>query len=513
MKKELDGAPQSTYTWNDYAFQSPLIIDYLARLNGVRRKNIAEPFTYCDLGCGNAMSILTFAAAMPHAEFYGVDINPQHIQNANSLAKAGGLKNIHLIESSFKDLLQQKLPQFDYIAMHGVVSWINTTAYAELLEVIKKFIKPGGVVYISYNAMPGSSDTEPLQYLLKMLHDQSSAENEVERLREAVKVVDTLTQLGAGYLKHPNVVNRVDELFKKDSAYLIHEYVVDEWHTFYFNDICRDMATCGLKYLGQSNLMANNDLLHIPRNFLPILQQQSANREQLLDYIVDRNFRADVYIAAETEIVTNQENREKLIADVKVSVSSNVDWINGKVECPRPQGMPPEFASTIIELAYNEAITIADMLSSEKLKLYKQQDLLKVIKYLISTEQLTLAFDAMREVGATDFSGRIKISKYNFAVLEFCINHKLTLSLSGSVTIRGAKLQLFDMVMLYAVCAYDPDDIVKRTIELFKKLNIVIHSAEKEPLNDDELQKFIELHLSRFREFMLPKLYALKVIL
>ncbi len=44
------------YTTYYFAQQSPTVLDYAARLHGAKGCDLSQPFTYCDLGCGNGLT-------------------------------------------------------------------------------------------------------------------------------------------------------------------------------------------------------------------------------------------------------------------------------------------------------------------------------------------------------------------------------------------------------------------------------------------------------------------------
>ena len=43
----------------------------------------------------------------------------------------------------------------DFVGLHGVWSWISNANRAAVVEFLRRKLKPGGVLYISYNASPG----------------------------------------------------------------------------------------------------------------------------------------------------------------------------------------------------------------------------------------------------------------------------------------------------------------------------------------------------------------------
>jgi SAM-dependent methyltransferase len=101
--------------------------------------DIANPFRYADLGCGNGVTALVVAATMPHADVWAFDFNPAHIHSGRDVARRAGLTNIHFEEASFEDLACRPpgaLPMFDYIAAHGVISWISHENKRHVFDVI-----------------------------------------------------------------------------------------------------------------------------------------------------------------------------------------------------------------------------------------------------------------------------------------------------------------------------------------------------------------------------------------
>jgi len=58
------------------------------------------------------------------------------------------------------------LPDFDFITLHGIYSWISPENRRTIVEFMRRKLKPGGIVYISYNCMPGWAGMMPLRRLL-----------------------------------------------------------------------------------------------------------------------------------------------------------------------------------------------------------------------------------------------------------------------------------------------------------------------------------------------------------
>src|SRR5262249_34386939 len=136
------------------------------------------------------------AAANPHIEVHAMDFNPAHIAGAKALAEEGGLSNVHFYDDSFEDFIHRPdLPTFDIIALHGVFSWVSPARRAEIVALIRKKLATGGLVYVSYNAMPGAGLIVPLRRLMSE-HAERGAGSRLARIEKAVQFADTVRQAG-----------------------------------------------------------------------------------------------------------------------------------------------------------------------------------------------------------------------------------------------------------------------------------------------------------------------------
>jgi cyclopropane fatty-acyl-phospholipid synthase-like methyltransferase len=68
-----------------------------------------------DLGCGDGRIVIA-AAAKCGARGIGVDIDPQHIDNANRLAKSAGVA--HLVEFRVQDATQTELSSATVVSLY-----------------------------------------------------------------------------------------------------------------------------------------------------------------------------------------------------------------------------------------------------------------------------------------------------------------------------------------------------------------------------------------------------------
>ena len=108
----------TSYTHGFYTELTPNRLQFVNLLRGIAAScDVADAFTYVELGCGNGLSTTLLAAANPQGKFIGVDFNPTHIHHARQLAQKGRVDNVTFLENSFAELLDQGLPQADIIAL------------------------------------------------------------------------------------------------------------------------------------------------------------------------------------------------------------------------------------------------------------------------------------------------------------------------------------------------------------------------------------------------------------
>ena len=150
------------YTFGYYAELNPLRVRLAFLAAGLAPPACA---TACELGFGQGLSINVHAAASG-AQWFGTDFNPAHARYAQELARASGA-DAHLYDQSFAEFCgRADLPDFDYIGVHGIWSWVSDENRATIADFLRRKLKTGGVLYISYNTQPGWAAMVPMRELL-----------------------------------------------------------------------------------------------------------------------------------------------------------------------------------------------------------------------------------------------------------------------------------------------------------------------------------------------------------
>src|SRR5271154_3160668 len=141
------------YCHGYYPYLNPLRLQ-LAFLNA----GLVAPavLSACELGFGQGESMNLHAAAST-TQWFGTDFNPAHASFAQELAAASGAA-ANFFDQPFIDFCgRADLPNFDFIGMHGVWSWISDQNRSIIVDFIRRKLKAGGVLYISSNPPPANA--------------------------------------------------------------------------------------------------------------------------------------------------------------------------------------------------------------------------------------------------------------------------------------------------------------------------------------------------------------------
>lgn len=290
---------------------APAWLDHVAVLSGVAPPLRRDGFTWCDLGCGQGVTAVMLAAMYPAGEFHGIDMMPAHIDHARRLATEADVANAKFHAADFGAAADLELPRFDYIVVHGVYTWVNAQVRADLRSFIDFHLKPGGLVYLSYNALPGRAADLPLQRLVRALGDSLDG-NSIERVVAALKVVQSVSDLKVHSLTTSPMLARINQARDNDAiAYLAHELLAPHWEPLAVTDLRADMALIGLEPVGSATLVENYDsfvLKKAARAALADIEDPNL-REFVRDFFLDQAFRRDVFARGAARLGGDDQRR------------------------------------------------------------------------------------------------------------------------------------------------------------------------------------------------------------
>ncbi|MCB1760829.1 MAG: class I SAM-dependent methyltransferase [Gammaproteobacteria bacterium] len=206
-----------------------------------------------ELGCATGGNIIPLAWHHPQSRFLGVDLSAAQIDAGRALLERLRLDNIELRQGDILEL-DERLGRFDYIVVHGVYSWVPQPVRAHLLELAPRLLAPAGLLYLSYNTLPGWRTRSVLRdFLCYACRDASGSE---QQLTQAYAALDRLEASLGGLeaLSARSLRAEIAILRKAHPSYLLYEHLGEENTAFMFSDFLAEAERNGLAYLCDSEL-------------------------------------------------------------------------------------------------------------------------------------------------------------------------------------------------------------------------------------------------------------------
>jgi len=209
----------------------------------------------CELGFGRGLSLAIHAVA-GDAEWWGNDLLPRHVEELETLTR--GLTNrIHVSAETFAEFCEHTdFPEFDFIALHGVWSWISAENRSCIGDFIDRRLAPRGVLYLSYNLREAWAAVLPLRRFLV----DYAARPDLARwpLAERIEVSLVAAQRAVALdlppaRDDPEFERHLRRIRHQRKAYLAHEYFNRDWQAFDHAEIASSLEPLGLQYAGQAS--------------------------------------------------------------------------------------------------------------------------------------------------------------------------------------------------------------------------------------------------------------------
>ncbi|GAB2175709.1 class I SAM-dependent methyltransferase [Dongia sp. agr-C8] len=275
----------------------PAWLDFTALICGFQPPPREDGFAWCELGCGHGVTPALLAAAHPQGQFHGIDLMPRHIEFAETLCREAEIPNARFHALDFAGAATLDLPRFDMIVAHGVYTWVDAAAQADLLHFVDRLLKPGGLLYLSYDCLPGWAGDMPLQHLLRTLTAGGTGDS-VARLDSADRVITALQGLGAEVLRLGAMGREWEELRRRlPPSYFVHQFLPPAWKPVYVTELRQAVAGIGLAPIGSATIRENVDAFTLERPARELVAAASDPdlRELLRDYLLMKRFRRDVF--------------------------------------------------------------------------------------------------------------------------------------------------------------------------------------------------------------------------
>lgn len=254
----------------------------------------------CELGFGQGMSVNLHAAASV-VQWHGTDFNPSQASFAQELSRVAE-SGAELYDDAFEIFCQREdLPNFDYIGLHGIWSWISDANRSVIVDFVRRKLKVGGVLYISYNTQPGWAAMVPMRDLLSEHSEVLGADGAgiVNRIDSALAFVDQLLAANPAYARaNPQIAERMQRIKEQSRNYLAHEYFNRDWAPMSFAQMGHWLAPAKLQWACSANYLEAIDAVNLTSEQQELLASipDALFRQTVRDFCVNQQFRKDYWV-------------------------------------------------------------------------------------------------------------------------------------------------------------------------------------------------------------------------
>ncbi|MBF0389139.1 MAG: class I SAM-dependent methyltransferase [Desulfamplus sp.] len=498
------------YTFGYYTELNPLRIK-LAFLNS----GLVPPdcSVGCELGFGQGMSVNIHAAASAaNWQWHGTDFNPVQAEFAKELASVSG-SGATLHDNSFAEFCNRDdLPDFDFIGLHGIWSWISDENRAIIVDFLRRKLKVGGVFYISYNTQPGWAALIPLRDLF-VRHAQimgAKGQGSVKRVEASLEFADKLLSTNPLYSKvFPQVSERLNKMKEQNRNYLAHEYFNQDWEPMSVDKMGDWLTSAKMSYACSAHFPDHVDALNLSAEQINLLKEipDQIFREMIRDFCVNQQFRRDYWVKGGRKLfpleqVEKIREQRVVLVRPKGDISLKVTGALGEANMQEPIYMP------VIETLSNyQPKTIGQIEQAVKDKDVQYAQAVQAIMVLIGTG----AIQPAQEPAAVKTSRKYteKLNSYLLDKARFTGDISF---LASPVTGGGVAVGRFQQLFMLAINSGKklPDEwasfawsVLSAQNQRVIKEGKVLESAEENIAElKDQAQKFADSQLAVIKQLI-----------
>ncbi|MDE4015223.1 class I SAM-dependent methyltransferase [Glaesserella parasuis] len=401
----------------------------------------------CELGFGFGVSINVHAAASS-AKWYGTDFNPSHALFAQQISNQVNPNKLVVSDEAFAEFCERPdLPDFDFIALHGIWSWISPQNRQVIVDFIQRKLKVGGVVYISYNTLPGWASKSPIRYLLNHSYTNlSSSQNKQDAIKLSLENVKALLSVSDALIeKSPKLLSELEHIEKQNINYLIHEYLNKDWQPMYFSEVEDALKQAKLTYTCSASYLDDFDDVLFNEKQLEFMDQikDPSLKQTAKDFILNKQFRRDYWIKGQLPLTEHQVEKEwrklniLLIKQVKNISKELVKYQRAEIK--------EEYLQPIIEKLSDYKVHSLDSLCNDLKEIIQPVVLFKVIALLASRNDIVVVQpdNVIKAVKAD-------CDKFNQMVIDNLFSLNAVNILASPVTGGGIKMNNIEIIFISA---------------------------------------------------------------
>ncbi|MEO5346916.1 MAG: methyltransferase regulatory domain-containing protein [Magnetococcus sp. YQC-9] len=266
----------------------------------------------CELGFGQGLGTAIHAAGSV-VDWWATDFHPAHAGFAQQLVAAFD-GSARMFDQSFEEFCSRSdLPEFDFIGLHGVWSWISEENRRLIIDFVRQRLRVGGMLYLSYNTQPGWAARIPLRHLIdEHARVMSPPGNSMlDRVRDAFAFAEQLVEVKPAYMSaNPQLTEQFHWIKQANAHYLAHEFFNRDWECFSFSRIAASLNAAKLHFAGSANPLDHLDGLLLTDEQQRFLEKipDPVYQQTVRDFVLNQQFRQDYWIKGARRLSERQRH-------------------------------------------------------------------------------------------------------------------------------------------------------------------------------------------------------------
>lgn len=498
------------YTFGYYPELNPLAVKLAFLFSGLSYPKFSSA---CELGFGQGLSVNIHAAGSS-IQWYGTDFNPSQAAFAQDLASISGAET-KLYDDSFDVFCSRDdLPNFDFIGLHGIWSWVSEENQATIVDFLRRKLNVGGVLYISYNTQPGWSAMAPIRHLLSEHAEVMAAPGRgiLSRVDAAFDFVSSFLNVNPGFLRaNPSIVDKLKRVKGQNQRYLAHEYFNRDWRPTYFAEMVKLLEPAKLSFACSASYSDHISALNLTQeqqNFLKEIPDDDF-RESVRDFIVNRQFRRDYWVKGARKISAQEQLKE--LRKTRILLVANKDDVSSKVKSSLLGVNIQEsiFTPLMAALAKHQIFSLSELeilLQEDKVSL---KSLVQAVMILISEGYVVIIQD---EELVNNSRGRVV--KFNQHILDETESNDDINFIVSPVTGSGIHVNRFERLFIKYIKLgiSDPSEWSQKVWALLSSHNQKLLKDGKTLESNEENLAEIFRQANEFLSKRVPIMEALQII-
>jgi hypothetical protein len=496
------------YTYGYYAELNPLRARFALLNAGIAAPEVR---TACELAYGQGLAV-NFHAAGSQVEWWGTDFAPAQAKFAQDCAAAARV-DVHLYDEAFSEFCARAdLPEFDYIGLHGIWSWITPQNQVVIVDFIRRKLKVGGVLYISYNTMPGWAPFSPMQHLFLEHAEVMAAPGRgaVSRFDAALTFAEQLLATNPRYAAaNPTIPERLKKIKEFNRTYATHEYLCEEWRPMPFADMVRALEPAKVSYACSAHYLDHVDAVNLTAEQQALMNEipDAMFRQSVRDFIVNQQFRRDFWVKGLRRLPALEQfeslRKQRVVlttprSEVSLKISGAVIQANMQESVYLP------ILDVLSDHQPRTLVQIAQALEAQKLTFAQ---LVQSIVVLLGTSQLHLAQEP--EVSR---KAKANAERLNAYLMDLARGSGEITGLVSPVTGGGVSASRFQQLFLLARSqGKKPEEWVDYCWQLLSALGQRVVKDGKRLETAEENRAELAEQAQLFAEKRLPILKALEI--